>query len=349
MKSTAKVFLALVSPFCGFMLVSCGGASVKNISAASANSPSAGSGLVAFVTNAQNASLSVIDTETNNVTNSVQVGMPWPDGPNPSYPSGVAITPDGTRAYIADGDTSVWVMNTATNKIVTGIVIGPAGTAPFQLAVTPNGKTVYVTTYDSVVAIDTATDSVAGTISLGKYPYGIVITSDGARAYVSNQDGKYIWVIDTKTNTVAATIQTPKLTFGIAISPYGGRLYVTDGDTGFLVVDTKTNALLATVPTQEGDLGCLAISPDGRRAYIAVFDGLLVIDTSTNNTVAKVPIFNDYENLLGVAVTPDGSDVYVTSGNTNTISVIATATNSVVANVNSPVTPNGVAISSVPR
>ena len=46
--------------------------------------------------------------------------------------------------------------------------------------------------------------------------------------------------------------------------------------------------------------------------------------------VATVPVGSD---LIGVAVTPDGAFVYVTNTGSDTVSVIATATNTVVATV----------------
>ena len=45
----------------------------------------------AYVTNGVSNNVSVIDTSTNTVLTSIPVG---------SYPLGVAITPDGTRAYV---------------------------------------------------------------------------------------------------------------------------------------------------------------------------------------------------------------------------------------------------------
>jgi YVTN family beta-propeller protein len=158
-----------------------------------------------------------------------------------------------------------------------------------------------------------------------------------------------MWVLDTSSNSVVATIPTPKLSSGVAITPDGSRVYGTDGDSAFFVVDTKTNTVLAAVAVHEADLGALAITPDGSRAYIAVFNGVLVIDTATNRPVATIPVSNDGAALNGVAITPDGAHVYVTSGNTNTVSVIATATNSIVGSVNSAVTPNGLAISPRPQ
>ena len=54
-----------------------------------------------------------------------------------------------------------------------------------------------------------------------------------------------------------------------------------------------------------------------------------MIDTVTNAVSATIPIGDP--PLGGVAVTPDGSKVYVTSIVANTVSVIDAATNTVTA------------------
>ena len=66
-----------------------------------------------------------------------------------------------------------------------------------------------------------------------------------------------------------------------------------------------------------------------------------VIDTATNTVVATVAVGS---NLVGVAVTPDGTHVYVANAVDNTVSVIRTAINTVVKKIPVGTTPNGVAV-----
>ncbi|MDI9917643.1 YncE family protein [Rhodococcus sp. IEGM 1379] len=72
-------------------------------------------------------------------------------------PTGVAITPDGTHAYITNrGGNTVSVIDTAhpTNPLTTITV----GTYPTGVAITPDGTRTYITNYGSntVSVIDTA-------------------------------------------------------------------------------------------------------------------------------------------------------------------------------------------------
>jgi len=81
----------------------------------------------AYVTDEFDSTVSVIDTATNTVVETIPVG---------AFPFGVAITPDGTRAYVTGLDSSiVSVIDTGTNTVVATIPVGlaPAGVA-FTLA-----------------------------------------------------------------------------------------------------------------------------------------------------------------------------------------------------------------------
>ena len=70
-----------------------------------------------------NNTISVIDTATNTVIATVNVG---------TDPSGVAVTPDGKKVYVANQDSNnVSVIDTATNTVTASIPVGngPSGVA----------------------------------------------------------------------------------------------------------------------------------------------------------------------------------------------------------------------------
>ena len=94
-------------------------------------------------------------------------------------PFGVAVTPDGSRAYIANENYtspqsvgSVSVIDTTTNTVTATIDFG-SGKAPNDVAVSPDGTRAYVTNAgygNSVSVIDTATNTVIDTIAVGVQP-----------------------------------------------------------------------------------------------------------------------------------------------------------------------------------
>jgi YVTN family beta-propeller protein len=94
----------------------------------------------------------MINTTTNTVVTTVPVG---------ANPIGVAITPNGAFAYVANGtSSSISIINTTSNTVVATI---PGMAVPIFLAVTPNGAFVYVSNAlaSDVRVIDTATNTIA--------------------------------------------------------------------------------------------------------------------------------------------------------------------------------------------
>lgn len=105
--------------------------------------------------------------------------------PVQSEPNGVAVLPDGSKAYVANtvsGTVSVIPLNISNGLISKPSKHIPVGTEPYGLALTPNGTKLYVSNSrsDSVSVIDTATDTVIKTITgVGPEPRGLAITNNG--------------------------------------------------------------------------------------------------------------------------------------------------------------------------
>jgi YVTN family beta-propeller protein len=286
----------------------------------------------AYVTNWIDNSVWVIDIATNNV-----VGSPIPVG---RLPEGVAVTPDGTKVYVAnnnlnlngtgtDTDT-VSVITTATNTVVATITVG---NQPSGVAVTPDGTKVYVVNQGGTVSvIATASNTVVATVTVGANPSGVAVTPDGTKVYVVNTGyggSSTVSVIATASNTVVGSpIPVGFFPRGIAITPDGTKVYVTNQSDGTVsVIVTATNNVVGSQITVEKLPLGVAVTPDGTKVYVANRGSGTVsaIATATNAVVATIPVGG---NPYGIAVTPDGTNVYVTTG--NTVSVIDTATNNVV-------------------
>lgn len=273
-------------------------------------------GTRAYVINENSNSVSVIDTATNTVISDISVAGPSVTFHPLTYPNGVAITPDGTRAYVTvNGQNAVWVIDTATNTVVTTISVL---LLPVSVAITPDGTRAYVVDVysDAVSVIETATNSVVANIpNIGGLPVGVAILPNGTRAYITELGGA-VAVIDTATNTLLSTITIPSvpvapqfsqapLPIGIAITPDGTKAYVADlyGNT-ISVVNTTTDTVVVTIPAGGYPIG-VAISPDGTRAYatniFVQFCTVSVIDTATNTVVTTIPVG---VNPFAVAITP---------------------------------------------
>ncbi len=250
-------------------------------------------------------------------------------------PDGVAISPDGKTAYVADSgavasasgaaEYGLFLVAVATNTI-TKTIVSPSFDAPVAVAVNPSGAYVYVLNSTGTVSVvSTASDTVTATISAVSSdpgPKAIVISPDGKTGYVSDNGAGVISVLNLAKDAVTTTISvtTPS---ALVLSPNGTKLYVSTGatGTGVPVIETATNKVTGTLSIggPSYGLGGLAISSDGSTLYMAE-DGnpeeILVASTASLSVTSTI-----YANAgLGLfagpgALTLDGTSLYVAASN----------------------------------
>jgi YVTN family beta-propeller protein len=182
----------------------------------------------------------------------------------------------------------------------------------------------------TVSVIDTTTNSVVATVTVGPAPIGVAITPDGTKVFVANHTSSNVSVIETTGHTVIATVTVGAGPNGVAITPDGTAAYVTNEATGNVtVINTSSYAIVATVAVGTHPQS-VAILPNGTQAYVAnnTSDNVTVINTSTYAIVATVTVGN---NPTSVAASLDGTKVYVANAGDNTVSVINTQTYTVFA------------------
>jgi YVTN family beta-propeller protein len=217
--------------------------------------------LFVYATHEFDDAVTVINTGTGSIVANISL-------PTGSRPRGIAITPDGTRAYVANlGTDTVTVIDTAANTILTTIPL-PPDSGPIAIAITP----------------------------------------DGSRAYAVNSDAESVSVINTSMNSVIADIPLPDgpLFGGLAVTPDGSRVYVTDASEPYsvVVINALTNTILTTIPLIHGVFPTsVAIAPDGSRAYVSTLgsSSVEVIDIHSNTVIASLPLAG---GSFWLAVTP---------------------------------------------
>jgi YVTN family beta-propeller protein len=289
----------------------------------------------AYVASMDSDTIKVVDTATNTIINSVNVG---------DQPSVVAVNPGRTRLYVTNYlSDNVSVIDIATNKVITSVNVAHR---PLGIAVNPTGTRVYVVNRldgfrpGNISVIDTATNSIVTSVNVGPYPVGVAVNPAGTRAYVTNPISNNVSVIDTMTNTVVASVNVGESPYGVAVSPDGTRVYVTCERV--YIIDTATNTVATSVNVGIAHTYGVAVNSAGTRVYVTNpdSDNVSVIDTMTNTVIASVKVGDSPHDI---AVNTDGTRVYVSNFFSSNVSVIDTTTNTVMSSVNIGV-PGGVAI-----
>ena len=147
---------------------------------------------------------------------------------------GVALSPDGRRAYAAQQSTNnVTVINTETRSVEATIPLG-APASSRAMVFSRDGRRLFVGVFPAVAVIDTTTNTLETTVNLGHQGQRLALSPAG-RLFVTSGDTR-VSVVDTSTLQIARTITLPvSLSEGVTVHPNGRQVYVTATETvGFL-------------------------------------------------------------------------------------------------------------------
>ena len=143
--------------------------------------------------------------------------------------------------------------------------------------------------------------------------------------YVTDQLGMSVQVIDVSNDSVQ-TINGFNGPHVIKVTADGTLAYVGSDDDTLRIIDTATNTVLPTVVNIQRP-AALAITPDGKFVYVISSTAVIVVQTSDNTVLTEITGFQKPED---VKITPNGEFAYVTDAGAGTVSVISTASNTIV-------------------
>jgi DNA-binding beta-propeller fold protein YncE len=267
------------------------------------------------------------------------------DGHGLDYAMGVTVSPDGKSVYVASHYShAVARLNRNTT---TGALTQPAGSAgcvsetgagpcadghglfdPFDVTVSPDGKNVYVASYASSAVARLNRNTTTGALAQPAGTAGCV-SDDGSGPCA---DGHELG-----------------LPTGVAVSPEGNSVYVSSyGDSAVVRLNRDTTTGAITQPA--GSAGCIsetgagcadghglvvpygvAVSPDGKSVYVVSKYSSAVARLNRNTTTGWIaqpagsagcisetgsgPCADGHglKDPFGVAVSPNGKNVYVAS------------------------------------
>jgi YVTN family beta-propeller protein/cysteine-rich repeat protein len=282
----------------------------------------------AYIPNSGDDTVSVIDTATDTVVDTIAI-----PGPQPQT---AAVSADGTRVYVGDFGGfggKIHVIDATTNTVLTSVSVF-SGIS--HLAISPDGAHVYGAGGASVKVVSTATNALvlplisdAGTAN----PLAVAFHPTLPRAYAVGATFQSAMAIDTATRTVVASIGTGST--NVVVHPDGTRAFTLLNCSGCFpppgvaFFDPVTNLQIpGSVSTTGNQPRVMEIDPSGSPLYVTTHDTTLgallsVIDTTTDTEITAVPIGTE---IWGLKLHPDGTRLYVADRGAGQVHVVDTGT-----------------------
>ncbi|HZS53667.1 MAG TPA: beta-propeller fold lactonase family protein [Bryobacteraceae bacterium] len=277
-------------------------------------SPSAAYGI--YVSDEISGDLTVIDPTTFTVVTTVHLGK---------RPRGIHARPDGKTIYVALSGSP------------------PEGPGVDESNLPPPDKSA-----DGIGVFDVATNKLVRVMQAGSDPENFAVSQDGKTIYVSNEDASGISFVDVAQGKVTQTIRTGDEPEGVTITPDGKLVYSTSEDEGTLaVINPDPGKLLKTFKVGRRPRN-IVFMPDGKHGYVnAENDGAVVLFDAVKNLKQKEISLGKPGQIkpMGLALSSDGSKLYVTTGRAGKVFVVDTGTNKPIASFEVGKRPWGIALS----
>jgi YVTN family beta-propeller protein len=266
-----------------------------------------------FVCNKNKDTVSVVDTSSQRVIETIPVGR---------YPIWIACNPDGSLAYVCNMlDQSISVIDIPNLRVIR---THDNRSSPSGVVSSLDGARIYVCNdTGSVSIINTVDMTIIKTINVAHKINNPVISPDGTLLFVSNIRGTKITVIDTVNLLVRKTIDGINYPEGIACSPDGSHAFVCGSlDKIVFVIDMASLNVIETIKLDNRTPMGITISPDGSSIYVTYVHSreVSIIDRASLTVTMKITVG---ETPLAIAGSPDGSNLYVANYYDDSVSVIS--------------------------
>jgi len=270
-------------------------------------------------------------------------------------PIQMALSRDGRRLFVAcENSDEVLVMDTTVRRVVNSM---KTGKSPFGVALSPDERRLYVSNRwdDNVTVVNAGSMEVIRQIPVGDDPHGLVTDETGRYLFVANLGTDDVSVIDTADFKELKRLEAGHSPFGIAFSPDHQFLYIssqlsipvpfrTPPVLELTVIDAKRQVVAGRRPLSSTLIGQnLAVSPDNRLVVVAlempknllpetqvyqgwmVTHGFAIAEAGPQGRIAYFLLDEAnlyYADPFGVAFSPDGQRLYISSSGVNAITVI---------------------------
>ena len=232
-------------------------------------------------------------------------------------PVDLALSPDGKTVFIKNMN-NLLVVDAASWTLLQTLTYPASGASMHGIAVSKDGTHIYVTgsgneLYDWQVASGTVSFSRTIALASGSDPCGLAISADGTKAYVCLSIANKLAVVDLTSGTVSQQISVGIAPWNVVLSPNGTNAWVSDwgGRTPTNGDLTATSAGTSVVIDSRG------IAASGVVSLVNLTTGLQTAQITTGLHPSDL------------ALSQDGSTLYVANANSDTVMVIDTQSKSV--------------------
>jgi len=270
-----------------------------------------GSRLVVASTGVLDQQLQLLDAKTGKLLDAAPVKRSW---------LGLALSPDGRRAYLAGAkEKKVHVFRIEGDRLAPEAAIpvttpedGKKDALPSGLAVSPDGKFLFAARVlaDDVAKVDLASGRVVGTFRVGRHPYRPVFSPDGKALAVTNWGGASVTLLDPASGAVLAILATEDHPSDAVFSRDGRALFVAQSNRNRVAaIDVAARRVVRQIAVAMGPDGpgspsadalpdgstpnALALSSDGRTLFVANADddAVAVVDVGTDLAASRASGF----------------------------------------------------------
>ena len=264
---------------------------------------------------------------------------------------------DNFLLYVGNsmGD-DVSVVDLASLKVIGDITVGPH---VHGVAVTPDGRRLFTTSEvdHTLIISDTETHKIMGTVKLPGKPNQCAVTPDGRYVIVPIRDGDSVAIVDVNQQKIVKLlpIKEPHNSLNMGSNKY---MFVTSmGSHEIDVIDLEKMDYSAHIPVG-GRPRPVVVSKDGRTMYVAVsfLHGFNIVDIPEQKVTQRVEMSSEHPGpprprqfespdtyTHGLALSPDESEIWVTSLLDDCIYIYDLKAKKVVGRLNTGDGPNWVA------
>lgn len=290
----------------------------------------------AYVSNEEDGTVSIVDTDKMAVIATIPVGK---------RPRGMVLSHDGTRLYVAvsglpkcpppltdeqceklpkdpksDGVAVVDTMTLTRIRLLKGV------SDPERVELSRDEHTIYATAEDAakMVAIDINHGKVTATVAVGREPEGVRLSPNAQLLLVTSESDNNVAIIDPATYRILATVLVGVRPRDIAFTADSSAAFVQGEQDGSLYRIALPSGAPATQVLQmrkeAKPMGLLLDVPRGRLYVTTGRGGTLAVVSAADGTLSQeIPVG---ARPWGIALTTDRRHMITANGRSNDITFV---------------------------